>query len=468
MQEDIFQEELKKCSNQLSQCDWIKEEFRGAAFADKRIFLRFLVVAEHLAKLPQAPINQASVAWNMTKAAYRFFDNKKVTAENILQAHKKRTFQRIIQHSGVVLIIQDTSFLNYSHMKSALDLGPIGELKSNSMGLMMHSSLAVTQEGLPLGIVDQQVWARSADEHGKSSYRHSLPPDEKESFKWTQALTAYSPQMLSKTNIITVCDREADIYDFFCEANKQNAQVLVRAQHDRNTDEGKKLWDYIEEKPVRGTMAVQLPSDRKDIANLKIRFGSVKFPVPKRKKKFNNLKTLSLYAVYVHELNPPTNREALSWLLITNVPVTSLKQAKKCIGWYKQRWKIEIFHKVMKSGCSVELTRLETNSRRFPFLALKTVIAWKLLMMTLYNKISPDDPATAILTQAECNALYSITHNTFSHTKHTFNAQKAIKWLAQLGGYLARRSDPLPGPTHVWKGWQRLQDFTRMYMLTAS
>jgi len=153
-------------------------------------------------------------------------------------------------------------------------------------------------------------------------------------------------------------------------------------------------------------------------------------------------------------------------MLLSNQKINSKKQALEAIGWYQQRWKIEILHRIMKSGCSIELTRLETNARRFPFLALKSIVAWRLMLITHYIKISPSAPATSILTQTECDALFSIRHNRIAKNQN-FIAKKAISWLAELGGYLSRKSDPLPGPTHVWRGWQRLQDYSKMFSLAA-
>lgn len=467
MQEQEFIKELRSNIQCLQRCEWVKEEFMSGDFEDKRLFLRLLVVAKDLASNPTAPINQASQEWKGAKAAYRFFDNKKITQEAILKPHIERTKKRIINHSGVVLAIQDTSFLNYSHMKHSTDLGPIGENKAHSMGLVLHSCLAVTEEGLPLGLLHENLWARSVESAGSLGRTpDSKPIAEKESYKWLKGVQEVAALGIINKDIIGVCDREADIYELFVEANQLKQKMLVRAQHDRCLDTGKKLWESFNLAPLAYKETITIPNTKNDTATVEVKFINVTFLFPSRKKNRSNSpeKIKEIYAVYLKEIHPPTHREAISWMLLTNCPVISNSKAKRVIRWYKERWKIEVLHKIMKSGCSIELTRLETNQRRFPFIALKTIIAYRLLLITHYNKILPTAPAQSILTQTECDALYSMKFRKIAHNQ-SFNAKKAIAWLAELGGYLSRRSDPLPGPTHVWRGWQRLQDYTAMFTL---
>jgi len=469
MQEDNFEKEIKKSVEGLKFCGWVKEEFSWSDFEDKRLFLRLLAVANDLSKNPIAPINQASGEWKIAKAAYRFFDNEKVTEDVILKSHILRTKKRVIDHSGIVLAIQDTSFLNYSHMKCSNDLGPIGKNEPCCMGLVLHSEYAVTAEGLPLGFLHQEIWARDKEEAGLSDKtRHLKPIDDKESSKWIDGLKQQARLFGRDNNVVAVCDRECDIYKFFAVAQELNQKFVVRAFHDRCLDGGEKLWQSFDSQPVKFRYNISLP-ESDEIATLSVKYAKQSFKLSAHKKNLNNSpKSLkNICAVYLYEENPPSHREPISWMLLTNLPIKSAKNAKTVIGYYKQRWKIEILHKIMKSGCSIELTRLETNKRRFPFVALKSIIASRLLLITHYNKILPSEPASSVLTQAEQNALYSIKHNKVV-LNASFSVAKAIQWLAELGGYLSRKADPLPGPTHVWRGWQRLQDYTKMFSLMHS
>ena len=331
----------------------------------------------------------------------------------------------------------------------------------------MHTSLAVTLSGLSLGIVDQQIWVRSVEEHGKAKHRSKKPIEEKESFKWLKALREYAPFYTTK-NVTTVCDRESDIYDFFSDATYLNTQVVVRAKHNRNLEEEeKKLWEFMEQRPVTATdtfVVPRQPGRPERTTKIQIRFAPVTFICPKDRPQGDKLSSVSLFAIFVTEINPPQDGSGISWMLLTNIPTLNLADAKNCIQRYKQRWQIEIFHRILKSGCKIEEARLEKNHRRIPYITLCSIIAWKLLQLTHYSRISPQDPATSLLSQTECNVLYSVTHSTPVQL-HSFNTQKATQWLAQLGGFMGRKVDKYPGPTHVWRGWQRLQDFTHMFTL---
>jgi len=465
MQEEELEKEIITNTHILNGCDWVKEEFANSDFEDKRLFLRLLVLANDLSKNPMAPINQASNGWKFTKAAYRFFDNPKITAGSVLKSHVKRTQNRIANHTGTVLAIQDTTFLNYSHMKSATDLGPIGTIASSSVGLVMHTVFAVTAEGLPLGFLHQDIWARDKELAGLSdSTRYLKPIEDKESYKWLKAIKEQSKVLGSNKNIVAVCDREADIYEFINQANQLEVKLIVRASHDRCLENGEKLWSSFDKEEVKFSYKLPLPSSKKDVATLQVKYAPVGFVLSSHKKNYNNSPKVikNITAIYVTEDNPPSHREPLTWMILVNFKVTSSKQALDIIKHYAQRWKIEVLHRIMKSGCNIELTRLLTNKRRLPFIALKSIIAWRLMLISHYNKISPTDSALSILTKSECNALYTAKHKKIALNQN-FSAKKAITWIAELGGYLARKSDPLPGPTHIWRGWQRLQDLTTMF-----
>lgn len=473
-QDQEFEQELKK----FSQCRWVKDEFQQADFGDKRLYLRLLVVARHFAQHPQSSINQASGVWSKTKAAYRFFDNKKVTHKLILKAHQRQALKRITQRKEPVLIVQDTTYLNYSHMQCDQGLGPIGELKPTSMGLVMHNSLALTETGLALGLVAQNIWNRDPQEYGKSQDRRLKPIEDKESFKWIEAMQQYNKLLPKHSNTITVCDSEADIYELFTRIQSIERQFLVRSCHNRRIEqesgESKYLQEYIDSLPVNASMTLTVPRRpgcKQRQAELDICFAPVRILLPQKiiyKNPADKQKHTQLYVVSVREKNAPADVEKpLNWTLLTNVPIKSLRSAKQLIKWYKARWQVEIFHRILKSGCYVEKAQLKNNDRRLPFLALHSVIAWNILMLVQFTRVASSANARKILSKTECDVLYSVTHNKIS-TGHSFNAQKAIAWIAALGGYLSRRSDPKPGPTHIWRGWRRLQDFTLMYSLHNS
>ena len=444
------------------------EEFTRSDFGGRRLFLRLLVVAQHLAKYPSAPLNQASEVWKKTKAMYRFFDNKKVGADLIRSSHVNKTVQRIEGHTGYVLCAQDTSYLNFSHMSESNDLGPIGILHKGCMGLVMHSALACTEHSVPLGILSQNIWARDVKSYGKSKQRQKLSIEEKESYKWLKSLQDYSNRFKDNKKFITVCDREADIYEFFIEAQKLEANLLVRACYDRRVmqeDGFSNLEEFMLNQKVVHTCTIDVPRESRQ-AHLEIRTSYVEIPCPKKKRaRFVNNSTIRLYAVYVMELDAPQAVEPLSWMLLTNLYGAHKLKPQRYVRWYKVRWQIEVLHKVLKSGCTVEKIRLEKNERRIPCIALYSIVAWKILQIVHLARVDLQAQADSILTSTECDVLYSVIHDKAA-SNVSFSAKKAVQWLAQLGGYMARASDPAPGPTHTWRGWQRLQDFTRMFVIT--
>ena len=217
-------------------------------------------------------------------------------------------------------------------------------------------------------------------------------------------------------------------------------------------------------KEVVHSCTIDVPRENRK-ADLEIRASYVEIPCPdKKKSSFPNNKTIKLYAIYVTEVDAPQDCESLEWMLLTNLANAHKIKPQRYIRWYKIRWQIEVWHKVLKSGCTVEKIRLEKNGRRSPCIALYSIIAWKILQIVHLARVDLTAKAQSILTSAECDALYSVIHNQPVHNS-SFSAKKAVQWLAQLGGYLARANDPAPGPTHTWRGWQRLQDFTHMRVI---
>ena len=470
MQDKFYEQAVEQGVRDMRGCPWVKDELGGADFGDQRLRPRFLVIAQSLSRFPQAFISQASELWPRAKAAYRFFDNKRVTARCILTPHYVQAAQRIKNQSEPVLILQDSSYLNYSHMTSSTDLGTIGRFPEACMGLIMHTSLAVTEHGLPLGIVNQEVWARSKVTMNASAKRHRRI-EERESFIWLKSLREYHKRLSPYTNVVTICDRGGDIYEVFREAFVTNTQFLIRSRGDRLLANNKYLWAFVQKKPpvTRYTVHVQAQenSPSRD-ATVEVRFCSISIPAPKHNAAKDNPKAIAAWAVYVSEINPsPQVEEPIEWMLITNVPTNTTREALTRIKWYTCRWMIEVFHKVLKSGCHVEYSRLAKNSRRIPFLALKSIIAWKLLLLTYFQRVSPEEPASALLSEIECRALYVAIHNILPN-RLRISAKTVTRWLAQLGGFLGRKYDGQPGVTAIWRGWHRLQDFTRILAAVES
>ncbi|MBC7691749.1 MAG: IS4 family transposase [Methylotenera sp.] len=452
-------------------CEPWEKEFGSIDFGDTRLKARLVRIAEQLSNQPLDPINQACGGWADTKAAYRLFSNEKVEAAEILKVHRDRTWERA-QPYPVVLAIQDTSFLNYTGHEATLGLGKIGTKKSLARGLVQHTTLAMSPQGLPLGVLDQKIWARKPLPSTRSKDLRKRPLREKESTRWLNALEVTLKTAPEGITAVTVADRECDIYEFITHASRIDARFLIRAARDRTLfapecgDDVEHLWKYLGDQKLAGHVSVDVPARGHEAARtacVSIQFAPVELKRP-RKQRFTEKcgieKSTSVYAVLIREITPPPGLSALEWMLLTNIAVTSLKEAIEKMNWYRSRWGIEVFHKILKSGCRVESCRLGTAERLTKYLALFAIIAWRLHWITQVNRDSPDQPCTALLAEVEWKALYCKINKTRFTPRKPPSTRQAVRWIAQLGGFLARKGDKEPGIITVWRGWQRLADVT--------
>lgn len=439
---------------------WVREEFAEVELKDLRLNRRCQDLAEALSEQPTAPINQACEDWADTKAAYRFFDNPKVEPEGIRKPHQERTVERMKGYS-LVLGVQDTSFLNYSHHPQTEDLGRIGNKKQNQQGFGMHSTLVLTTKGLPLGILTQKFFTRPWDEasHQPNELRQ-MPIEDKESYKWLEAFEQSLERCPEGVELLSICDREGDIYEMFDLAQEKEAKLLVRASSDRCV-EGGKLWSQVEQQEPIAQLHLKIPSNQNRStrqAQVSVRFTQVTLKPPWRPQQ-KKLPPVTLSAILVREDHPDPNvDDPIEWLLLTNMPLNTHQDVLQMIDYYCSRWQIELFHKILKSGCTVEDCRLQTADRLQNYIALMAVIAWRLHWLTYINRSEPDLPCTSILTDLEWQALYVRIHKTSFLPNNPPSVGQAVRWIAQLGGFLGRKGDGEPGITTIWRGWHRLHD----------
>ena len=453
--------------------EWSKEEFENINFGDKRIDKRFQKVSVQLSKKPTVPINQACGVWADTKAAYRLFGNEKVTKEIILDSHKKLTLERV-KSQKIVLVIQDTSYLDFTKHKKKQDIGPIGTEEQNIQGLLMHTALAETVSGLALGVLCQDIWVRSPEEKGHRKKRKKLPIEEKESNKWLKSLEASEKLRPRDTTFVTICDRESDIYEFFVKARELDSKILVRASQNRKLlGETNNLWEHLEAQTLKGKMEIELAARekvKKRKATLELRFATVTLrpPAGLNLSEKDKLGTITIDAILAKEVNAPDKVEPLEWLLLTNVAVHNYEDALERLGWYKRRWDIEVYHKVIKSGCKVEDCRLQTTDKLIPYITLCCIIAWRLLWMTKINREQPTAPCSVILDEHEWEALYIKINRTKKLPEKLPTVREVIRWIAQLGGFLGRKGDKEPGITAIWRGWETLNEISNMWLILKS
>jgi hypothetical protein len=454
--------------------DWVEEEF-GECQLNKRLTHRLITIARQyyghpMANIPEACDGDAS----KMQATYRFLAHEDATFETVLQPHFAATERRIREMaSGVVLVPQDTTSLNYTNLVHAEGFGPIGTTADGAQGLHLHSSLAMTAEGVPLGFLDALCWARDPEEFGKKARRSQLPIEEKESYRWLsnyQAVAAVQARNPHVT-LVSVGDREADIYELFAEAAKipNGPKLLVRAQHDREIQgEQTLLIETMEAMPIAGHQEVHLPrqKDRKARdAKLTIRHAAVTLLPPRTKP---HLPPITVWAVLAREERAPKDAEPIDWLVLTTVAVQTLDEASERLQWYAKRWTIEVFHRTLKSGCRIEDRQLQDADRIQTCLAIDMVIAWRICFLVKLGREVPDMSCDVYFEEAEWKSLViHATKKLVPPDEPPPSLGKVVRMIAQLGGFLGRKLDGEPGTECLWRGFHRLYYLVRMWLITG-
>ncbi len=451
--------------------DWAKEEFGAAKLNDQRLKRRLLLIARDLYDRPQASLPEACQSRAKTKAAYRFFEHATTTMDNLLTSHYEATVKRMSQEK-LVLIAQDTTTVNYSAHPLTEGLGPIGSRHKGVVGLMLHDSMAFNLEGTPLGLLDVQCWARDPKVYGKKHLRHELSIEQKESQKWLKAFRQViaAKKYCSETMLVSVGDREADIYELFHLAVSEGggAQLLVRAEQDRLLADGQgHLWEQMQRRPVAGIEVLSVPrrgNRALRVARLEVRFNEVKLKAPRRRR---NLGELKIWAILAEEIDPPEGVEPLKWMLLTTVAVESFDDAAEKLRWYSRRWGIEVYHRTLKSGCKIEERQLGSADRLEACLAIDMVVAWRIFHLTKLGRETPEVPCTVFFEDSQWKALYCFVHQQPTPPKEPPTLREAVRMVASLGGFLGRKGDGEPGTKSLWIGIQRLDDIEATWKFMA-
>jgi len=447
---------------------WAEEELGTLRLYDQRLKQRLFSIAQDFYHRPQANIPEACGSKARTLGAYRCFQNDKITMDVILTPHLESTIERI-KTQAVVLAPQDTTTLNYYHHPATQGLGPVNTKSDQATGLILHDTLAFSTEGTPLGVIDAQCWARDPDDPGKSERRKTLPIEQKESSKWLRSyrkLAEIQP-LCPDTLLVSVGDRESDLYELFAEASidPQGPKLLVRAERSRNRRvEQEPLWTFVGAKAVAGEIKLQLPkrgSRGAREAVLKVRFAAVKLQPPRD----SHQAPVHLWAVHLLEGDPGDGGEPIEWMLLTSVAVTTFEQAVQRAEWYAARWGIEVFHRTLKSGCRIKDRQLGTAKRLQACLGMDMVVAWRIYHLTMLGRETPDHPCTAFFDEVEWKALYCYHHKTPVTPKEPPTMAEAIRLLGAMGGHLGRKGDGPPGTQVLWRGLQRLDTAVQMYIV---
>ncbi|MEA2911475.1 MAG: hypothetical protein QOJ15_3556 [Bradyrhizobium sp.] len=452
---------------------WFDGELAGCSLADERLTKRLRKLLAQIGSDMGQSIPLVCQDWANAKAAYRFFSNERISEADILAGHLQSTRDRTAATDGPVLVLHDTTEFSYRREKpeaigitKAINSGrdKAGRLRSHTVcGILMHSSLAVTTAGLPLGLAAIKFWTRKKFK-GTAALKKKINPtrvpiEKKESIRWLDNLKQSTELLSDPGRCLHIGDRESDIYELFCTAQEVGTHFLVRTCVDRVAGDGDHtIADEMDEVAVKGLHRIEVRDSNgdPDQAVLEIRYRKIRVLPPIGKQK--RYPALTLTVIHAEERGTPKNRKKIDWKLITDLPVQSRNEAIEKLDWYALRWKIEVFHKILKSGCRAEEAKLRTAQRLANLIAVYCILSWRVFWMTMLNRSSPDASPALALTEAEIGLLDHLVKDKDQKPRRRRTLSHYLTKIARLGGYLARASDPPPGNTVMWRGLSRLTD----------
>jgi hypothetical protein len=470
---------------------WVMEEMSTADLKDKRLDVRLREVLSQLGAAPTASIPAACGGHAEMTAAYRLFDNEKATLESILASHVGATRRRVAEQA-VVVLVQDTTEVDVTRPEQ--QVAGAGPLDGGSRwGALLHPLHAFAPDGTPLGTLYVQAWVRAKEVACASlsrGQRAATPIEEKESHRWVESLrrAAEEARCCPSTQLVCVADSEADIYEHLVEGMAEPRRVnwIVRACQDRalvgergRPAAGKYLREQVLAQPVWFTQTIQVRGRKTRVAcetrgrrqaresrtaKVEVRAAQVTLRSPWRADR--QLPNVTVNVVLVREANPPKDDECVEWLLLTSLPVDTLEQIRQVVQYYCVRWMIEVFFRVLKSGCRVEERRFEHIDRLLSCLAVYLIVAWRTLFVCRLSRSCPEISCEAVFEPAEWKSVWKVVHRT-ALPRVPPPLGQMVRWVAQLGGYVNRtRSEP--GPQTIWLGLQRMHDFALCWQLFSA
>ncbi len=439
--------------------DWVRTETSSVDLGDERLNRRLELVLRRLAAQPEKSIPASSRGWSEAQAAYRFFDNEKVTPEKVLAPHREATVQRVRQHP-VVLCVEDTSELDFTSKPKTEGLGPLNyEL---TRGIHIHPMVALTPEGLCLGVLEFWRWVRDASDHGGKDRQHRLsrPLEQKESLRWVEGYKKVCVlQEEMETQMVYMADRDSDLFELFEAAESGSAAWLIRAAQERAVQGGGLLWETVSQSPDLGQIEFDLAPargrrPRRVVQSLRAQRVLLRPPYRSDKK----LAPVEVTAILAREETPPEGEEPIQWLLLSSLPVESFADACEKIQWYLCRWQIEVYFHILKNGCKVEDLQLQSRERIEVAVALYLIVAWRVLYLIRLGRTVPDLSCEVAFSAQEWRAAYLVSQRRKPPCEPP-RLQEILNLIAGLGGYLGRKGDGPPGPKTLWIGLQRVRDF---------
>lgn len=434
---------------------------------DGRLNRRAAGIVQAALENPGAAIPQAAGSRAASQATYRFFDNAQVHAEDLDDAHRRGTLALLTATTGPILVPQDTTDYDFTSPGRTRKLGQLAHAKH--FGFFVHSALALTADGLPLGLLHQLVWMRDPAQRGKRAQRRHKETADKESQRWLDTERACDQALPPDRLVVMIADREADFYDYLALSRPPNRHVLVRAKPRRRLAGSKDLLGLaVAQSPVRGTLTVPVP--RKDgqpgrKATVAVRYGTYRLRPPSTHPRRQELAAVPVQAIWVEEIDPPPKAQPVRWLLLTTLPVATLEEAARLVRWYTYRWRIERYHYTLKSGCKLEELQLEEPARLRRALALYALVAARLLHLTYRARHEPTATCEPAVSPEEWQVLWRHFFPGRPLPAEPPGLREAVRWIAQLGGFLARQGDGEPGVKVLWRGLQKLHAMVQGFRL---
>lgn len=466
----------------------LSAEVRGADFGDERLDRRLVMIVEELGAQPNASIPAATEGRPEMEAAYRFFDNDKVSPAKILAPHVTATIERIRQCS-TVLLVQDTTELDLTRpSRQVRGAGPIDS--EARRGVLHHPLMAFTTDGIPLGTVWQKTWTRerlstSLTESEKAVKRQRTPIEDKESFRWLEGQRAAREiaAQCPETQCICVSDSESDIYELFSEPRisatdgplgepsdrPASLELVIRGGQARCTMTGDWLSDvrstselFSNSVNVSARIArIEKHSSGRTgsrdarTASVVVRATTVTLKPPDRPDR--KLPPVTVNLVLAEEVSAPDGCEPIRWLLATTLPVGSVEDVQHVIAVYCLRWQIEVYFRTLKSGCRVEQRRFETLPRVENVLAVYSIIAWRVMYLCYLGRDCPELSCEVVFTPSEWKSICHI-HNRSEVPLQPPSLNELIRLIASFGGYVVRPKTQ-PGTQTLWLGLHQLHCF---------
>ncbi len=453
----------------LSADEWAQATFGEVRLRDKRRTERAVQLASAMAREPQGSLPKQLGQRKEVQAAYRFLQSGQVSYEALMRPHLEETRAQARQ-GPVMLLVQDTTDLDYQAHPKTSGLGPIGN--GTHQGFLLHTVLAIEPGSAEvLGIVHQEPFLRQpAPEGERKSERRQR---ERESQVWERAVRAIGAPP-EGVRWVHVGDRASDLYPFFLACREQQSDFVIRAAQDRCVDERvqepppalKRRQRTAADPPqgylfetVRGWLAcdereleVSAEHDRKArTAHVRLSYGPLRLLAPARRE--HELPSFDLWVVRVWEVNVPEGVEPLEWVLLTSVPVQSVAQAWERVEWYRRRWIVEDYHQALKTGCRMEARQVQSYAGLRRLLGLLSPTAVRLVQLRTLARQQPERAAQEVLPTEVVQVVALKTGGEAA----SMTVEQCVKRIAQLGGYQGRRSDGPPGWKTLWHGWLKIQ-----------